>query len=393
MVLFVENGIIYMKKTLLLIISFFPSLLFAQKCVVSNHYTKLTGDQTQQIDEPVSVCFSDHYFDFYTSQTGTISFEIDGPIEHSKSNGIETETFMNAESANVPADYYSVEIDDGATKTVVISCYATRSQGFDIMIESPAFVSNMDNADIKPLKSIITNKAVYDSVQLVNHKKHMQDSIMNTKVFHLAYYGGGRDSLYHFIGNHFKYNPVFKGYLTIAYTVDASGGVRVTHINHNLNNNADEVPIDSIENNLSSIFAMMTKWRPGKNGDQPSESDFVQTFDFPMPSKQYPYLDTKAYFPANGGLFAFEDKTVSFPKGHSSSKGGTVYVQATIDEQGNVISPVITHRDGDVNSQDFDKEAYRVVKLMTSWVPAKLSNGKAISSTLEIPIVFKKTDN
>jgi hypothetical protein len=380
-----------MKKSLLLLISLFPSTLFAQKCVVSNHYTLLTGNQTQQINEPVSACFSDHYFDFYTTETGTISFEIDGPIERAKSNGTEVETFMNAESANVPADYYSVEIDNGTTKTVVISCYAEKSKGYDIMIESPSFVTNMDNSDIKPLKSIVSNKAVYDSVQAVNHKKHLQDSIMNAKTFHLAYYGGGRDSLYNFIGNHFKYNPVFKGYLTIAYTVDATGKVSVTNINHNLNNNAGKVPIDSIENNIKSIFLMMTKWRPGKNGDQPSESDFVQTFNFPMPSKNYPYLDTKAYFPATGGLLAFEDNVVAFPKGHSNSKGGTVYVQATIDAQGNVVNPIITHRDGDVDSKDFDKEAYSVVKLMTTWVPAKLSNGKPVDSLIEIPIVFKRS--
>jgi TonB family protein len=214
---------------------------------------------------------------------------------------------------------------------------------------------------------------------------------MTSKKFQLAYYGGGRDSMYKFIGDHFKYNPDFKGYLTIAYTVDANGKAYVTNINHNLNNNADKVPIDSVENSLKAIFPMMTKWRPGKNGDQPASSDFVQTFSFPMQSNRYPYLDTKAYFPADGGLYAFEDKVVSFPKGHGSSKGGTVYVQATIDAQGSVVNPMILRRDGDVASKDFDNEAYRVVKMMTSWVPAKLSNGKPVDTTIEIPVVFKRS--
>lgn len=359
--------------------------------MVSNHYTRLTGDQTQQIDDPVSVCFSDHYFDFYTTQTGTISFEIDGPIERTKSNGVEVETFMNAESANAPADYYSVEIDNGAIKTVVISCYATKSQGFDIMIESPSFENNMDNSDIKPLKSIVSNKSVYDSVQTVNKRNHLKDSIMTSKNFHLAYYGGGRDSMYKFIGNHFKYNPDFKGYLTIAYTIDVNGKAHVTNINHNLNNNADKVPIDSVEKNIKAIFSMMTKWRPGKNGDQPAASDFVQTFSFPMQSNRYPYLDTKAYFPAEGGLLAFEDRVVSFPHGHSSSKGGTLYVQATVDVDGNIVNPMILRREGDVASKDFDNEAYKAIKMMTAWVPAKLSNGKPVDSTIEIPIIFKRT--
>src|SRR5580704_19517504 len=157
-------------------------------------------------------------------------------------------------------------------KSVVISCYATQSQCFDIMIESSSFVTNMDNADIKPLKSIVSNKSVYDSVQRINRKNHVRDSIMTSKSFQLASYAGGRDSMYKFIGNHFKYNPDFKGYLTIAYTVDADGKAHVTNINHNLNNNASEVPIDSIENNIKTIFSMMTRWRPGKNGDQSEPS-------------------------------------------------------------------------------------------------------------------------
>ena len=380
-----------MKKSLLLVISLWPMLLFGQKCLVSDHYSRMTGDQTQQIDDPVSVCFTDHYFDFYTTQTGTISFEIDGPIERTKGKGIESETFMNAETPSAPADFYSVDIEDGPTKTIVISCYAAKSQGFDIMIESPSFVTNTDASNVKPLKSIVSNKSVYDSMQTINHGKRVKDSIMTSKSFHLAYYGGGRDSMYKFIGDHFKYNAAFKGYLTIAYTIDATGKAQVNNINQNLNNNADKVPMDSIKNNLKTIFAMMTKWRPGKNGDQAASSDFVQTFNFPMQSKYYPYLDTKAYFPADGGLYAFEDKVVSFPKGHGSSKGGTLYVQATIDAQGSVVNPMVLRRDGDVDSKDFDKEAYRVVKLMTSWVPAKLSNGKPVDSTIEIPVVFKKS--
>lgn len=83
-------------------------------------------------------------------------------------------------------------------------------------------------------------------------------------------------------------------------------------------------------------------------------------------------------------LLAFLDQSVRYPEGYESCAQGRVVVRFTIDVDGSIVDPKV------IRSLDppLDKEALRVVGLMSKWIPAK-EKGKSKKSIYNLPILIK----
>jgi len=84
-------------------------------------------------------------------------------------------------------------------------------------------------------------------------------------------------------------------------------------------------------------------------------------------------------------LMEFISRNLHYPNSAIPGKsGGTVFVKVAIDSSGNTKEVKISKG----ISEDWDKEAVRVIALINKWLPA-MKEGKAIESTITIPVKFE----
>lgn len=96
----------------------------------------------------------------------------------------------------------------------------------------------------------------------------------------------------------------------------------------------------------------------------------------------YDFADQKAeFFGGESALFKFIYKHLEYPKGLYVN--GTVYVEVVIGEDGVMLRRSLRNS----LHLDLDKEALRIMDLISLWVPA-ICNGKVVPFSLTIPIKF-----
>lgn len=111
----------------------------------------------------------------------------------------------------------------------------------------------------------------------------------------------------------------------------------------------------------------------------------VETIFRTITGKEFKIKNRRAGYPDGDlSLFDFIGQNILYPISAIESKiSGKVYVSITIDSNGKTKEVKILK--GIQN--DLDLEAIRVVKLIKNWLP-KIQDGKAIESTITIPIKF-----
>ena len=81
---------------------------------------------------------------------------------------------------------------------------------------------------------------------------------------------------------------------------------------------------------------------------------------------------------------AFIAKHVRYPEAaRTLKKEGRVIISAQVDTKGNLSQYKVMMSDDPL----FDKEAFRVVKLMPRFVPE--GKGKVVAGSVEIPVMFR----
>lgn len=95
----------------------------------------------------------------------------------------------------------------------------------------------------------------------------------------------------------------------------------------------------------------------------------------------YQVVEEMPEFP--GGMSALLDFIQNNLQHNKASSKERVIVQFTIEEEGNIVKPIILRS---INSQ-LDKEALRVIGLMPKWKPGK-QNGKAEKVRYTLPVTF-----
>ena len=140
-------------------------------------------------------------------------------------------------------------------------------------------------------------------------------------------------------------------------------------------NNADnEIEITKCEKNRR-LIEIYNSTHGGVVMDDSSDEPFG------MMSK----VDRMAMFP--GGMKALLDfigRNTRYPEeAKQEGLSGRVIVEISIDEKGATDSKIIRSS----GKQYFDDEAVRLVKLMPRWKP-RIQGGKAVSSTMTLPISF-----
>lgn len=96
-------------------------------------------------------------------------------------------------------------------------------------------------------------------------------------------------------------------------------------------------------------------------------------------------VEKKAEYPGGmKALAAFLSANLQYPKpAMEMGIEGTVYVRFTVNRDGTVTDVEVVHE----KDPYLDKEAIRVVRLMTGWIPAK-NNSKNVRSKFQLPIKF-----
>ena len=84
----------------------------------------------------------------------------------------------------------------------------------------------------------------------------------------------------------------------------------------------------------------------------------------------------------------FIRRTIKYPDSAKESKvEGTVYVNFTIEKDGNISNPRILRGIG----SGYDEETLRVIKLMPKWIPGE-ENGQTVRVQYNLPVKFKLDD-
>lgn len=101
-----------------------------------------------------------------------------------------------------------------------------------------------------------------------------------------------------------------------------------------------------------------------------------------------PY-DVEAEFPGGrAALLEYFQKNLRFPDMGDKTVNGKVHVRFVISASGKISEVVLVRGMSDCSL--CDAEAIRVIEAMPDWKPASL-NGKAVSSTFQLPIRFQNT--
>ena len=99
-------------------------------------------------------------------------------------------------------------------------------------------------------------------------------------------------------------------------------------------------------------------------------------------------IEIYAQFPGGqDSLKRFIQRNLVYPEFEREREiEGTVYVQFTVDEEGNVINPTIMR--GVNGSINFNEEVIRIIALMPKWKPGSMA-GKPIKTRYNLPIKFE----
>lgn len=121
----------------------------------------------------------------------------------------------------------------------------------------------------------------------------------------------------------------------------------------------------------------------------PEESEIQQT-QAAKDTTVFAVVEKTPVFPEyNGNVFKWIQKNLKYPeKAIKEGKTGHVFVNFTIDEEGNVINPKI------IRGVDptLDAEALRVIKMMPQWEPG-IQNGKPVKVSWNLSVTFMLSDN
>ncbi len=122
------------------------------KCITTNKYLKSSSTSDgQTIYSPASLCYNEHYFVFYTKETGEVGFKIQQPVfpqsqeTEGELKGYLYTTYISEESATTPIGYYSAQIYIGEKKIAVIT-YTRRDVTY--IIQAANFVGSSENIQI-----------------------------------------------------------------------------------------------------------------------------------------------------------------------------------------------------------------------------------------------------
>jgi TonB family protein len=85
----------------------------------------------------------------------------------------------------------------------------------------------------------------------------------------------------------------------------------------------------------------------------------------------------------NEALKIYLSQNLHYPK--TASKAGTVYVKFTVEKDGTITNAIVLKSVEPI----LDNEALRVIRIMPTWIPAKMYD-KTIVSNYVLPIKFAK---
>lgn len=139
-----------------------------------------------RVNRPISICYTNNIFSFYTPVTGTRVFEISDRTLKKNSHGYVVEDFLNAVGDNNMKGDYHIEITYGITKVILINftrfgeAYVVESKGF---LGSPQ-QNTLSKSLVKRIKTgkadvakkaeafIDVQKRFLDSCKIVFNKGH-----------------------------------------------------------------------------------------------------------------------------------------------------------------------------------------------------------------------------
>lgn len=106
------------------------------RCLVEPSYTQYSKTGELVIKKPISVCYTNNIFSFYSPVTGSRAFEISDRTTKKNKDGYVVEDFINAEGDNNMKGDYHIQITYGITKIILINftrfgeAYLIKSKGF-----------------------------------------------------------------------------------------------------------------------------------------------------------------------------------------------------------------------------------------------------------------------